>query len=170
MFKKVLDFIERRRARSFLEGVRGWYQTCNQISVELGNALDDREITRQDIGAIIDKADRLLINLGIYIPETKGLLRRRDPQLADRVERASRQVVQLRNEAARFLIRSQGPSPSSKNQSSDFLRQLYYYRALEEAGFKAREIKHHFDRDLRAIWRELQVIIIQTERMLANHT
>lgn len=170
MFRHVFDFIKRRQAKSFLEGVRGWYQTCNQISAELGKALDDREVTHQDIGAIIDKADRLLINLGNYIPETKGLLRRRDPQLAERIEMASRQVVQLRNEAARFLIRSQGPSPMAENHSADFMRQLYYYRALEEAGFKAREIKHRFDRDLQAIWKELQVIIIQTERMLVNHT
>jgi len=170
MFNKIFDFFERRQARLFLEGVRGWYQTCTQISTELGKALDDQEVTRKDIGTIIDKADRLLINLGIYIPEAQGHLRRRNPQLAKRFELASRQVVQLRNEAARFLIRSQGPGPLSWDQSSTYLRQYYYYRALDEAGFKAREIKQRLDQELRAIWRELQGIILQTERILANHT
>ncbi len=169
MFKLIFDFLERRQARSFLVGIRGWYQTCTQISMELGKALDDREITRKDIGAIIDKADRLVIILGIYIPEAHKLLRRRNPQLAERFTLASRQVVQLRNEAARFLIRSQGPGALSEYQYSPYLRQYYYYRALEEAGFKARELQRRLDQELREIWRELQGLIIQTERMLANH-
>lgn len=169
MFKRFIIFFERRQARSFLKGVQGWYQTCTQISTELGKALDDQEVTRQDIGAIIDKADRLLINLGIYIPEAQGLLRRRNPQLAERFELASRQVVQLRNEAARFLIRSQGPGPLAWDQSSAYLQQFYYYRALDDAGFKARELRQRLDQELRAIWRELQGIILQAERILANH-
>lgn len=168
MLKKVFDFIERRRAETFLEGIRGWYRTCNQISTEIGEALHDQDITHQDIGAVIDKADRLLLNLGIYIPEARGILRRRNPQLAQRVDLTSRQVVRLRNEAARFLIRSQGPNPGTDDQSPDYFRQYYYYRALEEAGFRAREIKHRLDQDLKAIWRDLQIIIVQTERMLAN--
>lgn len=169
MLKRVFYFIERKRAESFLESIRGWYQTCNQISTEIGEALHDQNITHQDIGAVIDKADRLLMNLSIYVPEARGLLRRRNPQLAQRVDLASRQVVQLRNEATRFLIRSQGPGPLANGEFSELLRPFYYYRALDEAGFKAREIKRRLDQDLKAIWQDLQIIIVQTEIMLTNH-
>jgi hypothetical protein len=48
------------------------------------------------------------------------------------------------------------------------MRLVYYYRALEEVGFKARQIKRELDQELKSIWNELQVMLIQTERMLAN--
>jgi hypothetical protein len=42
---------------------------------------------------------------------------------------------------------------------------IYYFRALEEVGFKARDIKKDLDREINFIWRDLQSEIIQAERV-----
>jgi len=160
--------IEKRRAQTFVNSLPEWYQTCNEVSKLIGDALHDEAVTRQDIGTVIDKADRLLMKLGFYIPEAKGLIRRRNPDLARRFENTSQQAFRLRNETTRFLIRSQGPQVNQYSEADRELRLVYYYRALEEVGFKARQIKREFDRDLKSIWGELQVLLVQTERMLAR--
>ncbi|MES0361674.1 MAG: hypothetical protein ABUK20_12215, partial [Anaerolineales bacterium] len=75
----------------------------------------------------------------------------------------------LRNETTRFLIRSQGPGSMSGDESDDETLIIYYYRALEEAGFKARDIKVDLDRELGFIWRDLQSVIMQAERVANFH-
>jgi hypothetical protein len=47
------------------------------------------------------------------------------------------------------------------------VRIIYYYQALEEVGFDARELKTNFDRELKSIWHDLQKIIVQ-EEIVAN--
>jgi hypothetical protein len=168
MLQQITAFFDKRRARTFLDSVPAWYRTCNQVSKIIGDALHDEAITRQDIGAVIDKADRLLMNLGFYIPEAHGLLRKRNPELARRFDDTSQKVFRLRNETTRFLIRSQGPGIIREDESDNGMRQVYYYRALEEAGFKARKIHRDLDKELQSIWREMQVMMIQAERTIAN--
>ena len=46
---------------------------------------------------------------------------------------------------------------------------IYYYRALEQAGFKARDLKVDLDRELGFIWRDLQSVIMQAERVANFH-
>jgi hypothetical protein len=160
--------MERRRAESFLESVGTWHHTCIQVSNIFGDALHDEAIIRQDIGVVIDKADGLLLTLGFYIPDALHGIRRRNPSLADRFDCISQKVYHLRNETTRFLIRSQGPAPVEDNESNREMRLVFYYQALEEVGFKARQIKRDLDQELKSIWHELQVMMIQAERTLAN--
>jgi hypothetical protein len=168
MLSWLSERIEKRRAQTFVDSIPEWYQTCNQVSKLIGDALHEEPIARQDIGVVIDKADRLLMKLGFYIPSAHGLLRRRNPDLARRFDITSQQVFRLRNETTRFLIRSQGPGLGAYGDADGEMRLVYYYRALEEVGFKARQIKRELDQELKSIWNELQVMLIQTERMLAN--
>jgi hypothetical protein len=168
MLEWLSNLIETKRAQTFVDTIPEWYQTCNQVSKLIGDALHDEAITRQDIGVVIDKADRLLMKLGFYIPGAHALLRRRNPELARRFDTTSQQVFRLRNETTRFLIRSQGPGVGAPGDEDREIHLVYYYRALEDVGFRARQIKRELDQELKSIWSELQVMLVQTERMLAN--
>lgn len=169
MFTKLDELIEKRRARSFVENARAWYQTCKDVSEVMGDALHDQSIIDKDIGYMVDGVDRLLFQLRFYIPDSLGTLRRWNPELAQRFDNANRLIFRLRNETTRFLIRSQGPGPMSGDESDDETLTIYYYRALEEAGFKARDLKVDLDRELGFIWRDLQSVIMQAERVANFH-
>ena len=169
MLKWVRTNIERKRAQSFLENTRAWYQTCKDVSEVVGDALHDQSIIDKDIGYMVDDVDQLLFQLRFYIPDSLGTLRRWNPELAQRFDNANRLIFRLRNETARFLIRSQGPGSMSGDESDDGTLIIYYYRALEEAGFKARDLKVDLDRELGFIWRELQSVIMQAERVANFH-
>lgn len=168
MLQRIRTKIERRRAQSFVENSRAWYQTCNDVSEVMGDALHDQSIINKDIGYIIDAADRLLFHLRFSIPDSLGTLKRRNPELAQRFDKASQLVYRLRNETTKFLIRSQGPGPMTGDEPDEGASIIYYYRALEEVGFNARDIKMELDRELKSIWRDLQSVIIQVE-MIANY-
>jgi len=148
---------------------RAWYFTCLDASKVMGDALHNQSIIKQEIGSAIDQVDRMLLQLGFYIPDSLGTLRRRNPALAKRFDAVTKQVYQLRNETTIFLIRSQGPGPMSGDEPDEETGMVYYYRALEEVGFKARDLKDDLDRELKFIWRDLQKIIVQ-EEMAADHT
>ena len=109
----------------------------------------------------------MLFHLRFFIPDSLGTLRRRNPELAQRFDEACQQIFRLRNETTSFLIRSQGPGPMTGDEPDDETRIVYYYQALEEVGFNARDIKTNFDRELKSIWRDLQKIIAQ-EEIVAN--
>ena len=96
------------------------------------------------------------------------MLRRRSPELAQRFDLACQQIFRLRNETTSFLIRSQGPGPMTGDEPDDEVRIIYYYQALEEVGFDARDLITDFDRELKSIWRDLQKIIVQ-EEIAANY-
>jgi hypothetical protein len=155
--------IQRNRARAFVKNVRAWYFTCLDASKVMGDALHNQSIIKQDIGIAIDQVDRMLLQLGFYIPDSLGTLRRRNPDLAKRIDQVTKQVYQLRNVMTIFLIRSQGPGPMSGEEPDEDVRMVYYYQALGEVGFKARDLKVDFDREIDVIWQELQMIISQEE-------
>jgi hypothetical protein len=167
MLQQLRKNIEKRRAQSFVENVQAWYQTSSDISEVMGMALHDQSVIQADIGYIIEAADRMLFHLRLYIPDSLGMLRRRNGELAQRFDNVCKQIFQLRNETTRFLIRSQGPGPMSGDEPDEEARIIYYYRALEEVGFNARQIKSDFDRELTSIWNDLQLIIVQ-EQAVAN--
>jgi len=159
--------IERKRAQSFLANVHAWYQTCVEVSAVMDDALHDQSIIKKDIGFIVDTADRMLFHLRYYIPDSLGTLRRRNPELAQRFDKACQLIFRLRNQTTSFLIRSQGPGPMIGDEPDDESRIIYYYQALEEVGFNARDLKRNFDRELKFIWRDLQKVIVQ-EEIIAN--
>ncbi|MFC1923495.1 hypothetical protein ACFLY4_09435 [Chloroflexota bacterium] len=165
MLKWIRTEIERKRAQSFVENARAWYQTCKDVSEVMGDGLHDQSIIDKDIGYMVDGVDRLLFQLRFYIPDSLGTLRRWNPELAQRFDNANQLIFRLRNETIRFLIRSQGPGPMSGDESDDETLIIYYYRALVEAGFKARDLRVDLDRDLGFIWRDLQSVIMQAERV-----
>ena len=159
--------IQRNRARAFVKNARAWYLTCRDVSALMGDALHDQSIITKDIGYEIDQVDRMLFHLRFYIPDSLGTLKRRNPDLTQRFDQVTQQVYQLRNETTIFLIRSQGPGPMSGDEPDEGVSMIYYYRALEEVGFKARDLKDDLDRELKFIWRDLQKIILQ-EEMVAD--
>lgn len=169
MFSQITDFMEKRQARGFLNGAQGWYYTCIKICELLGDALYDEAIGEKDIGVVLDKVDRMLFALRNEAADVRGFLRRQDRVLAERVENASTQVYELRNETTRFLMRCQGPGPvMGKRAMESQTRMLYYYRALEEAGFQARQVNTALESELKAIWRELQRVILVAEQTVAG--
>jgi hypothetical protein len=169
MLQRLRNRIEKKRAQSFVTNVHAWYQACSEVSEMMGDALHDPSVIQADIGYIIDTADRLLFHMRSSIPISQGTLRRRNPELAQRFDKACRQIYRLRNETTRFLIRSQGPGPMSGDEPDDESRLVLYYQALEEVGFDARQLKSDFDRELNSIWRDLQMIIVQEEAVANYH-
>jgi len=167
MLARIKTKLEKKRAQSFLSSVHAWHQTCEDASAVIDDALHDQTIIRKDIGYIVESTDRLLFNLRYYIPDSLGTLKRRNPQLARRFDLACQQLFLLRNATTSFLIRSQGPGPLSGDDPDEDTRMIYYYRALEEVGFKARDLKKDLDRELQYIWRDLQSIIHQ-EQLVAE--
>ncbi len=168
MLSWIRTTIERKRAQSFVTNVHAWYQTCIEVSEVMDDALHDQSIIKKDIGFIIDTADSILFHLRFYIPDSLGTLRRRNPELAQRFDIACQHIFRLRNETTSFLICSQGPGPMTGDDPDDETRIIYYYQALEEVGFDARQLKSDFDRELKSIWRDLQMIIAQ-EEIAANY-
>ena len=106
--------------------------------------------------------------LRVYIPYSLGTLRRRNPELAQRLDKVFQLAYRLRNETTKFLIRSQGPGPMAGDEPDEEASIFYSYRAFEEVGFNARDLKMELDRELKSIWRDLQSVILQVE-MIANY-
>jgi len=167
MLSLIRTTLQRNRARAFVKNVYAWYQTCREVSAVMGEALHDQAIIEQDIGSVIDKVDRMLIHLGFYMPDSMGILRRRNPELAKRFEHVSQQIVIVRNAMTSFLIRSQGPGPIAGPAPDEEARTIYYYRALNEVGFRARDLMRDLDREIELIWKDLEQVIT-IEQLVAD--
>jgi len=169
MLQRFFGQIEKKRAQRFLESVQAWYQTCSDISRICHDALNNEDIINSDIGTALDKADRNLFALRTYISDVRGLVRRQNPALASRVSKVSGSVFKLRNQTAHFLIRCQGPGPFQFNQPADEqVRKVYYYRALEDVGFTARQMQTDLDQEIDSIWHEMQHSIAQAKQKITR--
>jgi hypothetical protein len=166
MFKGLRERIEQRRAQALLESVQAWYAASLIVSEICGDALHDQALIQADIGTVLDKADRKLFQYRNEAAEARREVRRHDPQLASRIDEVTHQVYELRNLTAKFLIRAQGPSPFAGSRPEGDLQVAYYERALNEAGFQARDLKTGLDQSLRTLWPELEKLIRQAEKAL----
>ena len=157
--------LHRRRLERFLEESQAWYQACLAICRACDRALHDENLSYMDIGAIVDETDWLLVRLrgDIIGPHTPA--RERYPALARRVRRVTSQVCHVRNLTARFLIRSQGPLPALF-ESRPEERRVYYQRALQEVGLAARLAQREVYEEVKAVWREMQGVRIEAERLV----
>jgi hypothetical protein len=168
MFHQLLVRLEKKRTQIFLVNIQAWYKTCSQLTKTFGDALYDQCACEADIGIMLDKADRLLFQLGNYTSDALGLLRRKEPTLARRVDSISTQVYRLRNQTTSFLIRCQGPErfpgmePRPRRGGSPA-----YYQALEEIGFTSRKLQRELEKELQVIWTDLQGPILTAEQSLA---
>lgn len=167
MLNWIRTKLDRKRAQTFLENIHAWYRTYIEVSEVMDEALHDQSIIKKDIGYIVENADRLLFHFRFYVPESLSTLRRCNPDLARRFDQASQKLFRLRNQTTSFLIRSQGPGPMIESNIDDETRIMYYYQALAEVGFTARDLRKSLDRELKFLWRDLQKIIVQ-EELVAN--
>ena len=163
MFSRIRSLMRRNQARSFVLNAKAWYQTGGEITQLMGDALHDPLVAGKDIGYVIDRIDRMLFYLGFYITDSMSTLRRSNPELARRFDRVGQQFFIVRNEMTVFLIRSQGPGPMAGDEPSEDARIIYYYKALDEVGFKARDLMADLDHEFKSIWQDLQKIISQEE-------
>lgn len=161
--------IERNRARQILESVNAWYSTCKNVTTICGDALHDEAVLHGDIGEVIDRADRQLFQFRSHTGEARTAVKRQDQILAKRIDKLADDIYDLRNHTARFLIRGQGPGPFAGGEHQDEQqRQVYYQKALQEAGFQAREKKKAVDQELSSIWNEIQGILRRAEEIAAG--
>jgi hypothetical protein len=168
MLHWIRSTLARNRARAFVKNARAWNETNKAILQLMDRALHDRSFVEGDIGYVIDQVDRLLFHMGLYSSDSMGTLKRRNPDLARRFKGASQQVFEVRNKMAVFLIRAQGPGPMSGQEPNEETRNIYYYQALGEVGFSARDLIAELDRQLSIVWMEIQQVITQ-EESLANY-
>ena len=168
LFSRIRTSIRKNRARSFIKNARAWKETSQAVSEAMDHALHDPSIAEGDIGYLIDQVDRMLLHLGFYFSDSMGTLQRLNPDLARRFKRTSQQVFVVRNKMTVFLIRSQGPGPMSGEEPDEDTRNIYYYKALDEVGFYARDLMAELNRQLTVIWIELQQVISQEEALVLN--
>jgi hypothetical protein len=63
--------------------------------------------------------------------------------------------------------RAQGPHPFAGGRpTEENQRNAYYYKALEEAGFQAREIAGRLQKDTSSLWDDLQSLLIRAQKAL----
>jgi len=168
MFRLLLDRIEKKRMKSFVVNIQDWYKTCSLLTKTYGVVLYDQSAFDADIGIMLDKTDRLLFQLGSYTSDALGLLRRKEPALAKKVNDLSTQVYRLRNGTTSFLIRSQGAMLFTGGESrQESLGGQAYYQALEEVGFTARQLQRELEKELKEIWVDLQGPILIAQQRLA---
>jgi len=167
MLNWLTDHLRKRRSQRFLEDSHAWYQACAAISRACAEALNNESICDTDIGVVLDRTDRTLLGMRNHIAGIRRPLQQRNAALAQRVTRVSEQVFRLRNQTSRFLIHCQGPlSPAIVNDPEG--RRLHYQRALQDFGVEARQMQRDLDAELNAIWRELQSLRLEAERLAAN--
>jgi hypothetical protein len=159
MFRQIREALEKRRAQSFLDSSHSWHAACAGVIAICGQVLGEETIHQRDIGASLDRADRLLFQLRNHASEMRGLLSRGDPDLAKKVGLTTNRVFELRNETARFLIRCQGPDPVSGAQFDAAARRLFYDRAMQEIGFSARQMHAAVQAEFLATWGGLESLI-----------
>lgn len=168
MLKRLMDKLNRRKMQALIDILPVWYNTCRRVSEICGDALHDVELVDGDIGAVLDKADRMLFQFRNDAGDVRRSIQLLDRQLAGRVDATTRRVFELRNATAKFLIRAQGPSPFARQGMESDMSQRYYHRALEEAGFEARRLKNELDKEIELLWDELDKLIRLTEMRLRS--
>jgi hypothetical protein len=163
--KRFLDYLSRRRALLFADDAHQWHADCRKVLDLCQQALHERDLPGDDIGVVLDEADRTLFHLRGPMGSVRRSLRRDHRSLSRRVAQASDRLFHLRNLTSRFLINSQGPGAIVAGDSIDReARAAYYLGALESAGFEARRIQTEVAQELSDIWTELRTIIDETDR------
>jgi ribosomal protein S10 len=159
--------LDQNRARQLVESVNAWHQTCLNVAAICGDALQNEAVLRGDIGEVLDRADRQLFQFRSQSGEARASVKRQDELLAKRIDQMTRDIYELRNSTARFLIRAQGPGPFVRRGDEDELnRGEYYLKALREAGYKAREHKRNIDLELDALWNDLQRLVATVDKSI----
>jgi hypothetical protein len=153
---------ERRQSQNLSECLYLWYQTSMEVSEICGEALYEQVVIQGDIGVLLDRVDRKLFQYRNDASDAKRQVGKYNKDLASRVSTITGQLYELRNQTASVLIRSQGPSPFAA-PPDDNRQDEYDQRALIESGLRAREYKATLDKDIRAIWMELEDIIALVE-------
>jgi hypothetical protein len=168
---KFLQFIlkrfEFRRANNLIDNVHNWYFASSGICKQLGDALVDENIGATDIGIVLDKTDRQLFMLRIYSSDAQSSLRKNYPQITQQIANITDCIFRLRNETAKFLIHSQGPGSVLVNQPLEGeAKRHYYYKALDEYGYKARNLHKSLDGEIQSLWKEMQTAISYAKKIV----
>lgn len=167
MWEQYQSWRERKRAQTLVDSLEQWHETCVNVTQICAQALLDQATLEGDIGEVLDRADRKLYQFRNLMTEARREINRHDPTLARRITQVTEEVYRLRNKTARFLIRAQGPHPFAGGRpTEENLRNAYYYKALEEAGFQGREIAERLQRDTDSLWHDLQPLLIQAQKAL----
>jgi len=168
MWDSLLKFFRKREAREFSEHAAAWHKTCQSISEAYVDVLGDAEAAQPDIGVVLDKTDRMLFSLRDHLSALRSPLARRNQGLAVRVLKATERLFELRNQTTRFLIRSQGPTPPFLRETphSPGLDQAYYYKAMQEVGFEARQAARDLSKELKSIWSELRLLVGEADELV----
>ncbi len=165
-FQQLKIRIERRQYQRLVESVHLWYQTSVEVCALCGEALDDSLPIQDDIGVLLDRADRKLFQYRNDASDARRGLRRIAPALSNRVETITEQVYELRNQTASFLIHSQGPGPFGASREASSEKDAYFQRAMGDSGVKARSLKANLDREIEFIWQDIEGLISTADNQI----
>jgi hypothetical protein len=165
ILRRLLRPFQSRRAAEAEADLRGWHDACDETLQACLRSLGDAQLPRGEIGVVLDRIDRTLFRLRNHGSGAEGCLRGKLPDLGRRVRQISEDIVQLRNETVRYLIRAQGPTPSFLGGGSQPDRaQDSYERALAEIGRPARQRALGLERELSRAWTDLQPLLADLAR------
>jgi hypothetical protein len=157
LLRRILAPWRARQAAEAERDLRGWHDACEVVLATAMGALQDPMVPRGDIGVSLDRIDRALFRLRDCGSGAQNALRRRDPKLGERVRMLSEEIVSLRNDTVRFLIRAQGPTPSFMQGEGGPSRQPQaYQQAMLDFGQAARRRSAVIERDLRQLRADLE--------------
>lgn len=156
---------QKRSTENLAECLHLWYQTGVEVSEICGIALYDQSAVQADIGVLLDRADRKLFQYRNDASDARRRVGKYDKALAERISTITGQVYELRNQTTRFLIRSQGPHLFVAEPDAD-RKDEYYQRSLYETGLNTREFKTALDKDMHALWVELEKLIQLAENKI----
>lgn len=161
MLARLRDRLRRRQAEQAGADIQAWFRGCMLILHACASVIDDPKVGHGEIGAILDRADRTLFGLSDSTEGIGRILRRHDPEMANRMLETSQKVIELRNLTARFLIHVQGSTPAfleSQREGDVRRRQDLYSRALLDYGLAAMELKRELDGELNRLWDAIQTL------------
>jgi len=162
LLRRAMAPWQARRAAEAERDIRGWHEACLVVLAGCAKGLRDPQLPRADIGVTLDNVDRGLFRVRDAASGAKQALRRRAPELELRIRRSTEAIVELRNEAASFLIRAQGPTPPYlQKQSIPTGQPEAYRRAVQDVGQAALAHSLAVERDLAQLWADLEPVLTQ---------
>lgn len=162
LLRRLLRPFQSRRGAEAAADLVGWHDACEETLQTCLHCLGDAQLPRGEIGVDLDRIDRTLFRLRDAGSGAEGYLRGTSPDLGRRLRQISEDIVQLRNETARYLIRAQGPTPSFLGGGRQPERaQDSYERALAEIGRPARQRALDLERELNRAWADLQPVLAE---------
>ena len=166
VLQQLTERFEQRRLQNLEQSLHIWYQSSIAILHMCAQALDKEWLVQDDIGVLLDKADRKLFQFRNDATDARRALSRYDRDLSQRVAAITQSVYELRNNTASYLIRTRGPDPFAGHPKEVQPIGAVNDGVIKEVALKARQLQLTVERELQVLWPELERLISQAKKSI----